>query len=60
MQTTSRSLYALFGLWIRYPDIQRRAREEVDKVLKGRRPTLSDKENMPYTGKDLCDTIFYG
>jgi len=31
-----------------YPEVQKKAREELDRVLKGRLPDFSDYDDLPY------------
>jgi len=31
-----------------FPDVQKKAQEELDRVLGGRLPELSDEKNLPY------------
>jgi cytochrome P450 len=31
-----------------YPDVQRKAQEELDLVVQGRLPEFSDRENLPF------------
>lgn len=32
-----------------FPEVQEKAQEELDFVIKGRLPDFSDEENLPYT-----------
>ena len=37
---------------LQYPEVQIKVQEELDRVVgSGRRISLRDKENLPYTGK---------
>jgi Cytochrome P450 len=41
----------------RFPEIQRRAQEEIDHVTGGNRlPTIADRDNMPYVCALLSET----
>uniref|UniRef100_A0A673GBL3 Cytochrome P450 2J2-like n=1 Tax=Sinocyclocheilus rhinocerous TaxID=307959 RepID=A0A673GBL3_9TELE len=49
-ETTSTTLYWGLLYMIKYPEIQAKVQEEIDGVVGGsRQPSLSDKDNMPYT-----------
>ena len=48
MSTSTSTLYTIFAVLTAKPDIQKKARKEVDQVLGSRFPTLRDKESMPY------------
>ncbi|XP_052391940.1 cytochrome P450 2J4-like isoform X1 [Carassius gibelio] len=49
-ETTSTTLYWGLLYMIKYPEIQAKVQEEIDRVVGGsRQPSLSDKDNMPYT-----------
>ncbi|KZV72777.1 cytochrome P450 [Peniophora sp. CONT] len=47
--TTVSSLTSFFLAMVLYPEAQRKAQEELDRVLRGALPTLSDRESLPYT-----------
>ena len=48
-ETTSSYLQSLILALTVYPDAQRKAHEEIDRVVgEQRMPTLDDLENMPY------------
>ena len=34
---------------VNYPEVQRKAQEELDRVLQGRLPQLGDEADLPYT-----------
>ena len=59
MNTSTGAIYALFAILTDNPDIQEKAREEVDRVLQGQRPTLKDKHKMPYIQAVLEETLRY-
>ena len=41
-----------------YPDIQRKAQEEIDKVVgKDRLPTFADRENLPYVDAVINEVL---
>ncbi|RXN38835.1 cytochrome P450 2J2-like protein [Labeo rohita] len=49
-ETTSTTLYWGLLYMIKYPEIQAKVQEEIDRVVGGsQQPSLSDKDNMPYT-----------
>ena len=48
MSTSTSTLYTMFAVLTAKPEIQKKAREEVDQVLGSRIPTLKDRESMPY------------
>ena len=47
--TSSSSLIAFIEANVLYPEVQLRAREELDRVCGDRLPTMDDEENLPYT-----------
>ena len=43
---------------IKYPEIQRRAQDELDRVIKpGHLPTMEDEESLPYTTAILKEVL---
>ena len=41
-----------------YPDVQRRAQEELDRVLgRDRLPTFQDQEKLPYVSKIMKESL---
>ncbi|XP_048052251.1 cytochrome P450 2J4-like [Megalobrama amblycephala] len=49
-ETTSTTLYWGLLYMIKYPEIQAKVQEEIDRVVGGSRlPSFSDKDNMPFT-----------
>ena len=53
--TTSNYSYALPNILLHYVDVQKKLREEVDRVLgHSRLPNIRDRESMPYA----CATVF--
>ncbi|XP_073709125.1 cytochrome P450 2J2-like [Garra rufa] len=49
-ETTSTTLYWGLLYMMKYPEIQAKVQEEIDGVVGGsRQPSLSDRDNMPYT-----------
>ncbi|XP_051510950.1 cytochrome P450 2J3-like isoform X1 [Myxocyprinus asiaticus] len=49
-ETTSTTLYWGLVYMIKYPEIQAKVQEEIDRVVgSSRQPSLSDKDSMPYT-----------
>ncbi|XP_041913045.1 cytochrome P450 2J2-like [Alosa sapidissima] len=56
-ETTSTTLYWGLLYMIRNPEIQRKVQEELDRVVgSSRQPSLSDRENLPYTDAVLHET----
>ncbi|KAJ3478426.1 hypothetical protein NLI96_g9763 [Meripilus lineatus] len=53
VQTTSTSLMSLFLALMLYPDVQKRAQDELDRVCNGRLPDFSDRPALPYVDA-LC------
>ncbi|CAB3226338.1 unnamed protein product [Arctia plantaginis] len=47
-ETTSKSLSFCFSYLVREQDVQKRAQEEIDRVIGERPPCLEDRPNMPY------------
>lgn len=47
--TSAATLMAFIQAVILYPEVQLRAREELDRVCGDRLPTMDDEENLPYT-----------
>ncbi|MEM7116239.1 MAG: cytochrome P450 [Chloroflexota bacterium] len=48
-ETTSNALTWTWYLLAQHPEVEARLHEEVDRVLDGRLPTLTDLPNLPYT-----------
>ncbi|XP_076873285.1 cytochrome P450 2J4-like isoform X1 [Brachyhypopomus gauderio] len=49
-ETTSTTMYSGLLYMIKYPEIQAKVQEEIDRVVgSSRQPSMSDKENLPYT-----------
>ncbi|KAK7692059.1 hypothetical protein QCA50_005464 [Cerrena zonata] len=47
--TTVSTIYSFFLAMTMYPEIQQKAKEEIDRVVgKDRLPTFADRENLPY------------
>ena len=57
MSSSTATLYTMFAVLTGKPDIQKKAREEVDQVLGSRIPTLKDRESMPYF-QALLEEVF--
>ena len=58
-ETTATTLAWTLHLLARYPDIQARARDEVDRVLVSRTPGLSDLPQLGYLSRVLQETQRY-
>ncbi|MFJ6866519.1 cytochrome P450 [Streptomyces termitum] len=56
-ETTATSLGFALHLLARHPDVQRRAHEEVDRVLGGRTPGAADLDALPYVTRVLKETM---
>ncbi|KLO07931.1 CyP450 monooxygenase [Schizopora paradoxa] len=56
-ETSSTALMNLVLAMLKYPEIQRRAQEEIDRVIgRDRLPAFEDRENLPYI-KALCSEV---
>ncbi|MER5739202.1 cytochrome P450 [Streptomyces sp. NPDC002262] len=56
-ETTATSLGFALHLLALHPEAQRRAHEEVDRVLAGRRPGAADLDALPYTTRVLKEAM---
>ncbi|KAG8336713.1 hypothetical protein J6590_039794 [Homalodisca vitripennis] len=57
-ETTSKSLGFCFLYLLLYPDVQRKAQQEIDRVVgKERLPSLTDRLNMPYNEAVVLESI---
>ncbi|NUS44293.1 MAG: cytochrome P450 [Mycobacteriaceae bacterium] len=56
-ETTAGTLAWLWHLVGRHPDVELRLREEVDRVLAGRRPTMADLARLSYTRQVIDETL---
>jgi len=54
--TTSSSIQFVLLFLVSHPSIQKRAQEEIDKVLKGRLPEQKDSASMPFMNAILLET----
>uniref|UniRef100_A0A8C4VK73 Uncharacterized protein n=1 Tax=Gopherus evgoodei TaxID=1825980 RepID=A0A8C4VK73_9SAUR len=66
-ETTTVTLCWALLYMLRYPDVQRRVHEEIDKVIgRDRSPKIEDQVNLPYTNAVIyetqryCDVVFAG
>ncbi|KAJ8040548.1 Cytochrome P450 2F3 [Holothuria leucospilota] len=60
LDSTGQYLTWLIHLLTKYPDVQRRLRDEIDDVIgRNRNPTLSDRDSMPYLKAVLQETHRY-
>ncbi|KAF8988609.1 cytochrome P450 [Cyathus striatus] len=48
VETSTSVMLTLILAMLRYPDVQRKAQEEIDRVIPGRLPTFEDIEKLPY------------
>ena len=50
-------MHSFFLAMVRYPEVQKKAQEEIDRVVgPDRLPTLADRDNLPYM-KALCTEV---
>ncbi|HEU4509656.1 MAG TPA: cytochrome P450 [Pyrinomonadaceae bacterium] len=56
-ETTAATLTWVWYLLSQHPDVERRLHAEVDQVLEGRRPTLSDVPRLVYTKMIVSETL---
>ncbi|EJT68232.1 hypothetical protein GGTG_14190 [Gaeumannomyces tritici R3-111a-1] len=58
VDTTSISLAAFTLAMLKYPDVQRKAQAEIDRVIRrGRFPTSADRERLPYVDAIVKETL---
>ncbi|EJD01825.1 cytochrome P450 [Fomitiporia mediterranea MF3/22] len=56
--TTVAALYTFFLAMLLYPDVQKRAQEELDRVLgKDTLPTFNDRPNLPYVNAVIKESL---
>lgn len=56
-ETTATSLGFALHLLARHPEVQKRAHEEVDRVLAGRTPVAADLDSLPYVTQVLKESM---
>lgn len=56
-ETTANTLAWAWYLLARHPEAQARLRDELDRVLEGRAPTLADLPRMPYTEHVVSESL---
>lgn len=54
--TTVSSLQTFFLAMMLFPDVQKKAQEELDRVVSGRLPTSADRDNLPYIRALVTET----
>jgi cytochrome P450 len=55
---TVATVISFFLAMIRYPDVQRKAQEEIDRVVgQDRLPDFGDLESLPYINAVLLETL---
>ncbi|KAK2059981.1 cytochrome P450 [Colletotrichum caudatum] len=58
MSSTVASISAFFMAMTLYPDVQKKAQEEIDRVVGSERlPTLGDRDRLPYVGALVTEII---
>lgn len=55
--TTSSTLYAFVLAMLLYPDVQRKAQEEIDRVVGDRLPTMEDQDELQYIRACMKETL---
>ncbi|KAJ4128066.1 hypothetical protein NW768_008350 [Fusarium equiseti] len=56
--TTGATLLSFFAAMVIYPDVQKRAQEEIDRVVgNSRLPSFSDKANLPYINTIIQEAL---
>ncbi|XP_054274087.1 probable cytochrome P450 303a1 [Macrosteles quadrilineatus] len=57
-ETTSKSLAFCFLYMLLFPDVQKKAQEEIDRVVgRDRLPNLNDRPNMPYMEAVVLESV---
>jgi cytochrome P450 len=56
-ETTANTLNWTFALLAQHPDAEAELHEELDRVLAGRAPTLSDLDQLPYTEQVIKESM---
>ncbi|XP_067272971.1 cytochrome P450 2AD6 [Pseudorasbora parva] len=56
-ETTTITLRWVLLFLIKYPDIQKKVRAEIEQVIGSRPPTMTDKANMPYTNAFIHEVL---
>jgi cytochrome P450 len=56
-ETTANTLNWTFFYLAQYPEIEARLHEELDRVLAGRKPSLADLRQLPYTEKVIKESM---
>ena len=54
--TTVSALQTFFLVMMLFPDVQKKAQEELDRVANGRLPTSADRDNLPYIRALVTET----
>ncbi|XP_040204239.1 cytochrome P450 2K4-like [Rana temporaria] len=60
METTSTTLRWGFLLMMKYPNIQKKVQEEIEKVIDTAQPRLEHRKQMPYTDAVIHEILRYG
>ncbi|PPQ96376.1 hypothetical protein CVT26_004978 [Gymnopilus dilepis] len=55
--TTASAIGTFLAAMLQFPEVQRKAQEELDRVLEGRLPEFTDEENLPYISAIIKEVL---